>query len=460
MVYRMGSGYGFRAHAMTMWSSRGIVGVIACALGGAMTLTACTPAGPSSGHQRRDQNAGQQHDQPGATGCAGVIHGVMYGPGRLLPTWLPAGFRRSTATQAGLTMPTENYTRAGGQPDSPRIEVGFANDPRPFTRFSGGQAAREYPSIQGHRGRLEAGPPAARLISVYWKPDSVHLLKVTGYKVSAAVVVTVAKNLWFDPPGLVPLPLRAGSIVSKRVAIEVALRVGDIAAGRSIAKLTSWAEVAALLAAGHAGGVLAGLPGAFASERWQPVWTVLVTGTATGAATVVLVNAATGQPLVTAPTAGHPAWFSALTDRSRTLAHRCQGGSLVRVPFGILTRNEEAFVVGATQPVFTHASTTVRLKLTTVPAMDRADSGIYGGCAQQSCSINELVWVIITTVRASTGSTVACLPGFASHPPGYRPGHVKKYFLVSVPGNDGIYCRSLPDRIARLRDLSPPLARP
>lgn len=381
----------------------------------------------------------------------------MYGPGRLLPTWLPAGFRRAAATQAGFAMPTENYTLAGGQANSPRIEVGFANDPRPFARFSGGQTAREYPTIQGHRGRLEAGPPSASLISVYWKPDSVHLLKVTGYKVSAAVVVTVAKNLWFDPPGLVPLPMSAGHIVSKRVAIGMAMQVSDFAASRSIAKLTSWGEVAALLEAGHAGAVLASVPGAFASDRWQPVWTVLVTDIATGATAVVLINAATGQPVVITPAGGHPAWFSALTDRSRTLAHLCQGGSRVRLPFGILTRDEEAFVVDATQPAFSHASANVRLKLTTVPAMNRADSGIYGGCVEQSCSINELVWVIVTTVRANSGSTVTCLPGWASYPPGYRPSHVKRYFSVSVPGNDAIYCRSLPAPIAQLRDLSPPL---
>jgi hypothetical protein len=444
---------------MTMWSNRRTIGVIACAVGGTLTLSACTPTGPISGHHRHGHGTGHQRGRAAAIGCLGAIHGVMYGPGRLLPTWLPAGFRRSAVTQAGLAMPTENYTLSRGQPNSPRIEVGFANDPRPFAWFSGGQAAREYPTIQGHRGRLEAGPAAARLISVYWKPDRVHLLKVTGYRVSAAVVVTVAKNLWFDPPGLVPLPLTAGHIVSKRAAIAMALRVSDIVAGRSIAKLSSWAEVAALLEAGHAAGVLASVPGAFASERWQPVWTVLVTDTATGVAALVLINAATGQPVVTTSADGHPAWFAALTDRSQTLARRCQGGSLLRLPFGILTRDEEAFVVAATQPAFSHASATVRLKLTTVPAMNRADSGIYGGCVQQSCSINELVWVIITTVRANRGSTVTCLPGFASYPPGYRPSHVKRYFSVSVPGNDGIYCRNLPDSIVRLRDLSPPLGR-
>jgi hypothetical protein len=462
MPDRMGSGYGFRAHAMTMWSSRGISGVVICALSGMLALTACAPVGPASpaGHSRHGRTAGHGSDHSQATGCVTTIHGVMYGPGRLLPTWLPSGFRRSAATQAGLAMPTENYTLATRRPNPPRIEVGFANDPRPFARFTGGRPARDYPTIEGHRGRLEAGPPTAQLVSVYWKPDSVHLLEVTGYKVSASEVVTVAKNVWFDPPGLVPLPVSPGRIVSKRAAIGMARRAIDFGTGHSIAKLSSWAEVAAVLLAGHAQADLNSVPGAFASERWQPIWTVLVTASG-GATAVVLINAASGQPVVTVPTDGHPAWFSALTDRSRTVVRRCQGGSRARLPFGVLTRNEEAFVVrsAATRPIpgAGHARTTVRLKLTTLPAMNRAASGIYGGCIQQSCSIEELVWVIITTVRANPGSTVACLPGWADSAPGYRPRQVKQYFWVSVPGNYGIYCRRLPAPILRLRDLSPPL---
>ena len=453
---------------MTMWSSRGIGGVVVCALSGTLALTACstTGAGSQSRHPRHTRTTGPVRGRPGlrslATGCVTTIHGVFYGPGWLLPTWLPAGFRRSAATQTGPATPTENYTLATSRPNPPRIEVSFADDPRPFGRFTGGRSAREYPTIEGHRGRLEAGPPTARLISVYWKPDRIHLLEVTGYKVSAAEVVTVANNVWFDPPGLVALPVSPGRIVSKRAAIDTARRAIDGAIGHPIAKLTSWAEVAVMLQAGHAGADLNGVPGAFASERWQPIWTVLITGGGSGATTVVLINAATGQPVVSARADGHPAWFHALTDRSSTAGRRCQGGSRARLPFGVLTRNEESFVVGsdAPHPITAphHARTTIRLKLTTVPAMNRAASGIYGGCAAQSCSIEELVWVIVTTVRANPGSTVACLPSWADSAPGYKPRQVTQYFWVSVPGNYGIYCTRLPAAIKRLEDLSPPLA--
>lgn len=447
---------------MTMWSSRGIGGVVVCALSGTLALAACSPAGPArpSGHPKSSRVTGHRGRQALASGCVTTIHGVTYGPGRLLPTWLPAGFRRSADTQAGPAMPTENYTLATRRRNPPRIEVGFADDPHPFGRFTGGRPAREFPTIEGHRGRLEADPGTARLISVYWKPDRIHLLVVTGYKVSAAVVVTVAKNVWFDPPGLVPLPVGSGRIVSRRVAIGMAERAIDFA-GHSIAKLSSWAEVASVLQADHAASDLNSVPGASYTERWQPVWTVLVTDPGTGGTAVVLINATTGQPVVTVPADGHPAWFSALTDRSRTAKHRCQGGSRARLPFGVLTRDEETFVVGsgAPHPIpgAGHARATTQLKLTTVPAMNRAASAIYGGCLEQSCSIAELVWVVVTTVRAGPGSTLACLPSWADSAPGYRPMQVKQYFWVSVPGNYGIYCTRLPAPIRQLTDLSPPL---
>jgi len=465
MTDRMRSGYGFRAHAMTMWSGRGISGVLVCAMSGTLALAACAPAGPAghSRHPKHSRSALHRGGHSQVTGCVTTIHGVMFGPGRLLPTWLPTGFRRSAATQPGLAAPTENYTLATSRPNPPRIEVGFANDARPFATFTGGRPARNYPTIEGHRGRLEAGPPAARVISVYWKPDRVHLLRVTGYKVPAAEVVTVAKNVWFDPPGLVPLPVSPGPIVSKRAAIAMAQRGINFAIAHEVAKLTSLTEVAAMLEADHSAADLHKVPGAFASERWQPVWTVLVTDARSAATAVVLINAATGQPVVTVPVKGHPAWFSALTDRSQTTAHRCQGGSPAKLPFGVLTRDEEGFVVGSgvRHPILGagNAQTTTQFKLTTVPAMNKAASGIYGGCAQQNCSIEELVWVIVKKVRANPGSTVDCLPTWADSAPGYRPSHVSKYFWVSVPGNYGIYCKKLPTPIMQLKDLSPPLAR-
>ncbi len=133
------------------------------------------------------------------------------------------------------------------------------------------------------------------------------------------------------------------------------------------------------------------------------------------------------------------------------------GGSRSLVPFGVLTRDEEAYVVATDQVATSHSSNSVTLKLTTVPAVNRADPGIFGGCVQQSCSIRELVWMIITTVRASPGTTVPCLPASASSPQHYRPSQVSEYVWITVPGNDSTYCDRLPAPIAGLRDLAPPV---
>jgi hypothetical protein len=80
---------------------------------------------------------------------------------------------------------------------------------------------------------------------------------------------------------------------------------------------------------------------------------------------------------------------------------------------------------------------------------------MYGGCVQQNCSIDDLVWVTITTERAAPGHTLPCLPPSASYPAGYRPSKVKQTFSVSVPDNGELGCGPVPGPIARLRDLAP-----
>jgi hypothetical protein len=50
---------------------------------------------------------------------------------------------------------------------------------------------------------------------------------------------------------------------------------------------------------------------------------------------------------------------------------------------------------------------------------------------------------------------LACLPPSASYPPGYRPKRVRQYTTISVSGNTGIFCGSLPSAVKQLRDLAP-----
>ncbi len=443
------------------------------AITGVMWVTACAPPAAHGKHGAAQAKHGavgagvqSRHGRLSgpATGCLTSVDGVRYGPGLLLPTWLPPGFRMAADTQFGSTMPTENYTLASRRPDPPRIELGFSNYSGSLAGFPGiritrgpasrGQASRGPVTIQGRRGRLAARRP--RSVSAYWKPDKVDLISVTGYKLPVSAVVAVARNVWFDPPGLQLLPLSPGPVVSRRAAIGAARRATGQPASRSAAKLTSWAEIAALLEVAHSAGEVASVPGATVPGRWQPVWAVFLAD----GPVLVIVNAATGRPVVTIPVHGRPAWFGVLTDRSRVSARRCQGGSRSRLPFGVPTRDEEGYIVRAqpARPAASggRASRSVLLKLTTVPAMNSADPGIYGGCVEQSCSINELAWVTITTVRADSGTTLACLPSSASVPRGSPPSQVHRYYGVAIFGNVGIYCGELPAPIRRLKDLAPP----
>ncbi len=135
---------------------------------------------------------------------------------------------------------------------------------------------------------------------------------------------------------------------------------------------------------------------------------------------LAVLNAVTGASEILTSPGGHSWWFATLSDRDPTLKG-CPGGSSARVPFGVLTRDEEAYAV-RNPPVtaMVHLQASVELKLTTVPALNRADPGLYGGCVQQSCSIDELVWPTIAVIHAPGGRTLSCPPPWESTPPGGR----------------------------------------
>jgi hypothetical protein len=160
---------------------------------------------------------------------------------------------------------------------------------------------------------------------------------------------------------------------------------------------------------------------------------------------------ATGTERLQTRTGAFPAWFTSVSDRDPSLKG-CPGGSSSRLPFGVLTRDEEAYTVRATQPPGTEAI----LKLTTVPALNHDDPGLYGGCVRQSCALDELVWPTFLLYKAAPGHTLACLPPSASYPPGYHPKQVKEYYTLVVAGNSEIGCGPIPAALANLKDLAPP----
>ena len=65
-------------------------------------------------------------------------------------------------------------------------------------------------------------------------------------------------------------------------------------------------------------------------------------------------------------------------------------------------------------------------------------------------------WPTIVVVRAPAGKTLACLPPWASYPPGYRPKQVSQYVTIGVEGDAGIFCGAVPTWVNQLQDLAPP----
>lgn len=454
-----------RWHREELRPARRRIAVAGALAAGALLLAACGAAGsaaPSDHFSRSVQVAATD-----AAGCTTTVHGVVPGPASLAAQWLPAGFHLTAGTTsdpaAGLT-----YSTTGSDP--PRIELDLSNSPGPLTAAAGGRTSATAVKVQGHPGLLEDGPPAPQFIGVYWKPTTSDLLGVVGYKLPAATIIDVAQHVAFSPPGMVSLPVQPGPIVTKTSAVVTARGAAHLSRSSAQAKLSSWTEISALLQAGHAATGLT-VPSDVTQEPWKPVWAVLLTGTSPSAGPastsskasgteLVVVDASSGKALITGAIA-RQAWFPALTNRDPNLGG-CPGGSTARLPFGVLTRDEETYVATSSPgPLGAPGATRSEiLKLTTVPVLNRADPGLYGGCVQQNCSLDELVWPTVVVVRAPAGKTLSCLPGSVSVPPGYHPKQVSQYVTIGVTigvaGIAGIVCGPVPNWVNQLQDLAPP----
>ena len=445
-------------------------GAIAAVLAGASVLTGCTAAGGGEAPSP-DRAAATAHQ----AGCRTTVRGVVPSPGSITAGWLPDGFELTGGgvSTPGAT-PGATYAATGEGADPPRIQLHFSYRPGPLSPLDGGNPSATPVEVQGHPGLLESGPPAAQFIGVYWKPTAGELVSTVGYKVPSSVVVQVAQGLRATPPGAVSLPETAGRIVTRSTAMTAARQAVHIPAATVRAKLSSWTEVTALLQADShtADGrtALSAVASTLGNTPWAPIWAVLVSTTTRVARVgspampvaideLVAVDAASGRTELVTPVGSATSWFAAVSDRDPELGG-CPGGSTARLPFGVLTRSEEAYSVrDPAVPGAAGGATSVVLELTTVPLLNRANPGLYGGCVQQSCSLNELVWPTIVVVRAPRGKTLACLPPEASVPPGYHPRQVKEYTMIDVAGSGEIVCGPLPGWVGRLRDLAPPATR-
>jgi hypothetical protein len=292
----------------------------------------------------------------------------------------------------------------------------------------------------------------------------------------AGCVTTVHGVAWAPGSGAVALPIAPGPVITRPQAVAAARRAAGLARLRAAAKLSSWTEISALLQAADPGQPAVSAPGQLTGAPWRPVWAVLLTpsataGAAAAAAATTAAAAAAGPTLVIVGGSGQaeltirpgpdPAWFAALTDRDPAAQDGCPGGSSARLPFGVLTRDEQSYLTPTPAAAGTgHSVVSVTLKLAPVSAVRQAAPGLYGGCAGSDCAPGQLVWVRIETIRARPGTTLACLPPSASYPPGYHPRQVTQYYTISVPANSGIGCGPLPAPLKTLPDLAPPATGP
>ena len=377
-------------------------------------------------------------------GCATTVRDVVSTPSTLTARWLPTGFRHAHNASSTSAQPAMIY--ASSVDESARLELSAVLHRAGLhpAEMAGRTVARS--AIVGDRpafiGRGQPGQP----IGVYWKTTSGYLISVVGYRVPERTVLRVARHIRFIPSVATPLPVDPGVVVTKRAAIATAKRWAGGKSSLARAKLTSWTEVAALVTA-RSGRDAPTAPGRLGATPWRPVWAVALSGRS-----LVVVDAATGR--VAADLAGgRRGWYSALTDRA---AEGCPGGSSARLPFGVLTRTEESYATGQHSrhwPAGFKGS--VRIILSTVTELNKAEPGLYGGCIQQNCTVSELVWVTITTERGVGRHRLSCLPPSVSVPAGYRPHKVREIFVVDVPDDGAIGCGRLPHRIAALKDLAP-----
>lgn len=397
-----------------------------------------------------------------AVACTTTVHGVIAENASVVIGFLPSKFQLSSGNPANLGAGTVTYSLKDGRPDPPRVAITLSNLPGPLTPTVGGMSTASSVRIQGHEGLLETGPADPAFISAYWKLDATNLVSVVGYKLPGATVLKVARHTYVSPAGLMTLPVSAGRIIDRTKAIAIVR--AEFPHLVAVAKLSSWSEVLGLIRASGYGKGLFTVPAVLTAAPWRPIWALLLTprdNNSTQRAPsnddFVILNAATGATELTAWAGDHSSWFSHLTDRDPGL-RGCPGGSSARLPFGVLTRDEEIYTLGAVQrSAFDHLRTTFVVKLTTVPVLNRADPGLYGGCVEQSCSIDELVWPTIEVMRAAPGKTLSCPPPWVSTPaPGVHSHPTKQYFVISVPDNYGSGCGALPGWVSQLRDLAPP----
>ena len=408
-------------------------------------LLAATPLADSN----RGSDAANAPIRPAA--CTTAVHGVVFGQSSLVTAFIPVNYRLSSGDPADFGAQPVTYSQNNGQRDPPRLEINLGILKGPLTGTVGGMSIPTKVTVQGHEALLEnAASRGMPFIGVYWKQGAGHLLSVVGYKESQSVVLRVADHVHARLGGVIPLPLNPGRIISRAAAVSVARHSMPFHAVPARAKLSSWTEVLNLLPEKFF--VQSGFP----PTPWHPVWAVMVTHSG-HVPRLVLIDAHSGWLAFTASAGDRSGWFEALTDRDPTLHHGCPGGTSARLPFGIMTRHEEAYTLrgsgGSSMVGRVRVKNIVIMKLTTISAVH------YIGCTKQDCGPYDLLWPRISVTLAPPGQLLPCDVGW--EPPHLRivkPKMAKQYFSISAGNDSEGGCGPLPGWVSRLEDLAPPPA--
>ena len=142
------------------------------------------------------------------------------------------------------------------------------------------------------------------------------------------------------------------------------------------------------------------VPSSFNLTPWRPIWAVMVTHGG-HVPRLVLIDAHSGWPAFSASAGDGSRWFEALTDRDPTLltAAAAPGGTSARLPFGIMTRHEDAYTLrnsgGSSLLHGVRVKNIVIMKLTTISAIH------YIGCTKQDCRPYDLLWPRIQVTQAA-----------------------------------------------------------
>jgi hypothetical protein len=383
----------------------------------------------------------------GSAPCKTVVHGVVFGESSLIAGFVPATYRLTSGNPADFGARTVTYSLERSRSDPPRVGISLIHFTGKLNRGVGGMSVPTKIRVQGRPALLENGASRGQpFIGIYWKHDASHLLSVVGYKMQQSTVLRVAAHVHARLGAVMPLPLNPGRIVSRGVAVSEARGSVPFHPGSTRAKLSSWTEVLSLVPEKFR------VPAGFGPTPWHPIWVVMVAHR-DHQPQMVLINAHSRGVAFSATVGHRSGWFEALTDRDPNLDRGCPGGSSARLPFGIMTRTEEAYALrdsgGSSLVGRIRVTNTVIMKLTTISAIHRL------GCTKQDCGPYDLLWPRIEVTRAAPGKTLPCPPPWAMGPGGNPGKPTKEYFSISAGNISEEGCGPLPGWVSRVKDLAP-----